>query len=105
MLLSAGTADVMELSKLPDEMPLSVRYDGVSFSPDARTFMPLPSLDEAPISKIVRTSLPDSFFYDGALRSRRRFSFSGLHYYLDGCFYLFFDICRHRFIRDTGKSF
>lgn len=77
MLLSAGSADIMELAKLPDETPLGVRYDGVSFSQDVRTFVPLPSPDEAPVSKIVRTSLPASFFYDGALRSRRRFSFSG----------------------------
>ena len=77
MLLSAGSADIMELAKLPDETPLGVRYDGVSFSQDARMFVPLPSPDEAPVSKIVRTSLPASFFYDGALRSRRRFSFSG----------------------------
>lgn len=77
MLLSAGTSDIMELSKLPDETPLGVRYDGVSFSRDVRTFVPLPSPDEAPVSKIVQTSLPASFFYDGALRSRRRFSFSG----------------------------
>lgn len=77
MLLSVGTSDIMELSKLPDETPLGVRYDGVSFSRDVRTFVPLPSPDEAPVWKIIRTDLPASFFYDGALRSRRRFSFSG----------------------------
>lgn len=77
MLLSAGTSDMAKLAELPDETPLGVRYNGVSFSQDARMFVPLPSLEEAPVRKTVRTDLPASFFYDGALRSRRRFSFSG----------------------------
>lgn len=77
MLLCVGTSDMAKLAELPDETPLGVRYDGVSFSQDARTFVPLPSLEEAPVRKTVRTDLPASFFYDGALRSRRRFSFSG----------------------------
>lgn len=77
MLLCAGTSNMAKLAELPDETPLGVRYDGVSFSRDVRTFVPLPSLEEVPVRETVRTDLPASFFYDGALRSRRRFSFSG----------------------------
>lgn len=77
ILLRAGSSDTKKLAELPDETPLDVRFDGRSFSRDDRTFVPLPTLSEAPPWTLVRSNLPPSFFCECMGRSRRHFSFSG----------------------------